>query len=124
MVDGGFVNLFWFYAYDFVRVFPDHKLAGRLYNEGVNTLENCIKLFDIGYWSRYNLCPAEWYPEIDPATITYQHLHVTQCEFLYKLTGKEIFREYAELFNSQITALNILKMYIKKYSALKKMKRI
>ena len=111
-------------VYDFVRVFPDHQLAKKIFNEGVQTLEKILPLFDLGYWSRYNLCAADWYPKIDPATITYQHLHVTQFEMMYRLTGKKIFKEYKDSFKRQINLVNILRMYLTKYSALKRMGRL
>ena len=76
------------------------------------------------YWSRYNLCKADWYPEIDPATIGYQRLHITQLEMLHKLTNEKIFQEYAEKFQKQDNFLNTIKMYAKKYKSLKKLKRL
>ncbi len=109
---------------DFVRVFPEHNLARKLYNEGIETLKKCLPDFDLGYWSKYNLCQAEWYPKNDPATITYQHLHVTQLNMLYKLTNEKIFKEYAEKFKKQINIFNILRMYFSKYKSLKKLGRI
>jgi hypothetical protein len=110
--------------YDFVRVFPDHEIAMRHYQDGIKTLTNIIKEYDTGYWSRYNLCKADWYPEIDLATITYQHLHISQLELVYRLTNNEIFKTYAVRFKKQINAINILKMYRKKYRGLKKLKRL
>ncbi|MCK4448328.1 MAG: hypothetical protein KAW56_14755 [Candidatus Marinimicrobia bacterium] len=110
--------------YDFVRVFPENKLAKKLFEEGIQTIIKILPQFDLGYWSRYNLCDAEWYPSVDPATITYQHLHVTQLSMLYRLTNEDIFTEYAERFQKQIKFRNVLRMYFSKYSALKIMGRI
>jgi len=110
--------------YDFVRVFPEHQLAKKLFDDGVNTLKNCLSEFDIGFWSKYNLCSADWYPKIDPATVTYQHLHVTQLKMLNKLTGEEIFGQYADKFESQINFINIIRMYWKKFKALKQIGRL
>ncbi len=109
---------------DFLRVFQEHKLARKLYDEGIETLKNSLPDFDLGYWSKYNLCEAEWYPQNDPATITYQHLHITQLNMLYKLTGEKIFDDYAKKFKKQINIFNILKMYFKKYKSLKKLGRL
>ena len=109
---------------DFVRVFPKNILAKKLYDDGIKTLKNSIKEFDLGYWSKYNLIEADWYPKNDPSTITYQHLHVTQLNMLYNLTSEEIFKEYADKFKSQIKLTNIAKMYFSKYSALKKLGRL
>lgn len=111
-------------VYDFVRVFPENKLAGKIYEDGICTLKNILPEYDLGYWSRYNLCKAEWYPEIDPATIGYQRLHITQLEMLFKLTGEKIFNEYAEKFRAQDNLTNIVRMYLNKYKSLKKLKRL
>lgn len=110
--------------YDFVRVFPENKLAKKIFDEGISTIENILPEFDLGYWSRYNLCQAEWCPEVDPATVGYQLLHIVQLEMLFKLTGKEIFKEYADKFQKQKNISNTLKMYFVKFKALKKIGRL
>ncbi len=110
--------------YDFMRVFPENKLAKKIFNDGIATLKKILTEYDLGYWSRYNLCMADWYPEIDPATIGYQRLHITQLEMLYKLTGEVVFKEYAERFKEQDNLRNSLKMYGVKYTALKKIGRL
>jgi len=109
---------------DFMRVFPENQLARRLYSEGIETLEKILPEYDLGFWSRYNLCRADWYPVTDPATITYQHLHVTQLTMLYRLTGKSVFRTFAARFKEQINLANIIRMYRTKYRALKGLDRI
>jgi len=109
---------------DFMRVFPEHKLARKLYDDGIQTLKNSIHEFDLGYWSKYNLIDSDWYPKNDPSTITYQHLHVTQLKMLHNLTKEKIFIEYAEKFEKQINLINIAKMYFFKYKALKKLGRL
>lgn len=110
--------------YDFVRVFPKNSLAKKIYDDGIQTLKNILPEYDLGHWSRYNLCKADWYPEIDPATIGYQRLHITQLEMLYRLTNQEIFKEYAEKFRKQDNLINVIRMYKIKYKALKKLNRI
>jgi hypothetical protein len=110
--------------YDFVRVFPNNKIAKELFEQGIKTIVNILPEFDLGYWSRYNLCTAAWHPDIDPATITYQKLHVTQLQMLYELTGEDIFRKYVEIFSKQDRLINVLKMYYVKYKSLKKMGRL
>ncbi len=110
--------------HEFTRVFPADTLAHKLFDEGVQTLENILPQYDLGFWSRYNLCTAEWHPAIDPATISYQRLHVTQLKMLYTLTGHEVFSEFSERFQKQITSLNILRAYAVKYKALKKIGRL
>ncbi len=111
-------------VYDYVRVFPEDPLPRKIFDDGIRTLENILPDYDLGYWSRYNLCRAEGYPDPDPATIGYQRLHVTQLDMLHRLTGNGLFRRYADIFNRQDTPANALKMYVKKAGALKKIGRL
>lgn len=110
--------------YDFVRVFPENARAHKIFNEGIITLENILPQYDLGFWSRYNLCRADWHPEIDPATITYHRLHIRQLEMLYHLTKKLIFQTYADKFKEQDIWLNRIRMYKMKYRSLKKIGRL
>ena len=109
---------------DFLRVFPENKVAQKLYEDGIGTIKKSLPQFDLGYWSKYNLVDADWYPKNDPSTITYQHLHVTQLKMLYKLTNEDIFNLFAEKFEKQINILNIARMYWNKYRSLKKLGRL
>jgi hypothetical protein len=111
-------------VHEYYRAFPDNKTAKKIFDEGIQTLENILPQYDLGFWSKYNLCEADWYPEIDPATVGYQHLHIIQLEMLHKLTQREIFNQYAALFKKQDTTRNALKMYKIKYKALKKIGRL
>jgi hypothetical protein len=113
-----------FGLYDYVRVFPQNKTAQELFAEGTNTLSKILPRYDLGFWSRYNLCQTEWYPEIDPATIQYQRLHIAQLKVLYRITSNQIFQKYANIFNSQDTFRNALKMYNLKFRSLKKINRL
>ena len=110
--------------HEFTRVFPEHALARRLFEDGLTTLENVLPEYDLGFWSRYNLCRAPWHPETDPATIAYQRLHVNQLTMLYRLTGRDIFKQYAGRFREQDTLINALRMYRIKFKALKKIGRL
>jgi hypothetical protein len=107
-----------------MRVFPENTLAKRIFSDGFETLKHILPAYDLGYWSRYNLCQAPWYPEVDPATLGYQRLHVTQLRLLYRLTGETKFQEYAEKFSAQEKLVNIIRMYRIKYKSLKKIGRI
>lgn len=111
-------------VYDFIRVFPENQRTKKLFDNGINTLENILPQYDMKFWSKYNLCKADWYPSVDPATIGYQRLHVNQLEMLYKLTGKTIFNQYCDIFSKQDSLINALKMYRIKISALKKIGRL
>lgn len=109
---------------DFVRVFPENTLAKGLLEDGLETLRNVLPEFDAGFWSKYNLCKAPWYAKVDLATITYQHLHITQLTMLYEFSGDDIFHTYAEKFKKQLTPANALRMYFSKYRSLKSIGRI
>ncbi len=113
-----------FGIYDFVRVFPDNSLARDIFNRGIQTVKNILPEYNLGYWSRYNLCRAEFYPDIDPATIQYQRLHVAQLNILYQITAENIFSEYADQFASQDRFINSIKMYRAKFKSLKKIGRL
>lgn len=105
--------------YDFMRVFPENMMAKKIFDDGIQTIINILPEFDLGFWSRYNLCSAEWHPKIDPATIGYQRLHVNQLQMLHLLTKDDIFREYADIFRKQDSLFNALRMYFLKYKSLK-----
>lgn len=109
---------------DFVRVFPENKQARRLLEDGINCVANTIHLFDLGFWSRYNYCRAKWHPEVDPATIQYQRLHISQLQVLHRLTSKKIFADYLQKFQKQDNLLNALRMYKLKFSSLKQIGRL
>jgi hypothetical protein len=110
--------------YDFIRAHPDDAFAQKIFNEGVDTLVNILPEYDLGFWSKYSLCRAEFHPEVDPSTIGYHHLHILQLELLYRLTGQEIFQKYSRKWSSYSNLLNMIKMYAIKYRALKKMDRL
>ncbi|KPJ58071.1 MAG: hypothetical protein AMJ46_14715 [Latescibacteria bacterium DG_63] len=110
--------------YDFVRACPENDLAHRLFWEGIETLMRALPAYDLGFWTRYNYCRADFYPDVDPATVGYHRLHITQLRMLYRLTRKEVFREYAESWARYDVPGNIARMYLIKYRALKKMSRL
>jgi heparosan-N-sulfate-glucuronate 5-epimerase len=110
--------------YDFLRVFPNHSLAQLIYNQGIATLIKVLPRYDMGYWSKYSLCEAEFHPAIDPATIGYHHLHIIQLELMFRLTSQELFNNYCQQWKNYHGFSNIIKMYWLKYRSLKKMKRL
>ncbi len=110
--------------YDFIRTHLEDSLAQKILNDGIDTLVNILPEYDMGFWSKYSLCRADFHPEVDPSTIGYHHLHILQLELLFRLSGREIFREYARKWSSYSNLLNMVKMYVIKYRALKKMNRL
>jgi hypothetical protein len=110
--------------YDYLRVFPGHQMAQEVFEMGLSTLMQVLPRYDIGYWSKYSLCEAEFHPKVDPSTIGYHFLHIVQFRLMHRLTGQMIFKEYSDKWSQNIKLINILKMYWVKYKALKKMDRI
>jgi heparosan-N-sulfate-glucuronate 5-epimerase len=110
--------------YDYIRVFRDDQQAHDIFKKGLETLIKVLPEYDLGYWSRYNLCKADWHPDIDPATRQYQRLHVVQLKLLFKMTGVQVFEDYSYKFHKQDTLLNALRMYVLKYKSLKKIGRL
>jgi len=111
-------------VYDLVRVFPKLKEARKVFDDGITCLERILPEFDMGFWTKYDLCNADWYPKVNPATIGYQRLHATQLELLYKISKKETFKSYAKKFRKQDRFINAIKMYKIKFGALKKIGRL
>ena len=71
----------------------NNERAATLFNEGICSLKNLLKYYDLGYWSRYDLFK---FPLANPASYTYHELHIEQLKALYILTKEKIFSEYSE----------------------------
>lgn len=110
--------------YDFIRVDREHRVATKIFNEGVQTLTKVLTHYDMGFWSKYSLCEAPYHPKIDPSTIGYHYLHIVQLKLLYRLTNKEIFKTFSDRWSKYVNWKNIMRMYFIKYQALRKMKRL
>ena len=80
--------------YDFWQL-TDDAAAEKLWKEGVRTLTNNMHRFDSGYWSMYDEAPLAMK---NIASSFYHKLHIVQLEVMFKLTGHETFKEYAEKF--------------------------
>lgn len=109
---------------DFHRAFPENELSKNLFESGFKTILNCLPDFDLGFWSRYNYCTAEFYPPIDPATLGYQRLHVLLLKVLNKIRTSEILVKYINRWENQIGFFNYLRSSRLKYSSLKWLNRI
>ncbi|MBU4444930.1 D-glucuronyl C5-epimerase family protein [bacterium] len=128
VLDGHIFSLFG--IYDFVRAVPPtvdknyHELAKKLFNDGIESLIYRLPQFDMGYWLRFNLCQMEHYPAIDPCTIGYLRLVINQLEVLYDITKNEELKKFKNRIVTYNRIGNILRMYLVKYKALKKLSRI
>ncbi len=128
VLDGHSFSLFG--IYDFVRaVQPNidkeaHELARKIFLEGIEGLVSWLPDFDLGYWVRFNYCELEGYPKYDPCTINYLRVVTTQLDILYRITGEEILKKFADKFRGYRKPANIMKMYGQKYRSLRKLNRL
>ncbi len=87
----GFIWALWG-VYDYYLVTGD-EIAEKLFSRGVKTLETDIDEFDMGFWSLYELSGTKLKMV---ASRFYHNLHIVQLEVMYRLTGKDVFRKYAD----------------------------
>ena len=90
----------------------------------MQTILNAIPDFDLGFWTRYNYCIADFYPRIDPATLRYQRLHIMQLRVMYSIFQDNYLDEVCQRWTKQISAFNYLRAGFIKYRALKKLNRV
>lgn len=128
VLDGHIFSLFG--LYDYIRAVPEeinpegHRLAVRLFNEGVEGLLLQLPRFDMGFWFRFNRCDLPGYPQNDPCTIGYLRLVRQQLLILFRITGKEELHTFSEKCRHYDKIGNILKMYRHKFRSLKKLNRL
>lgn len=113
-----------FGVHDFMRVFPDNSLAISIFNSGVQSLIKSLSTYDLGNWTRYNYCQAEFYPKIDTATLSYQRIHIMLLTAMNRINPAREFEEKISTWKKQITIWNTLNAYKNKYFELKHLKRI
>ena len=78
--------------YDFAVHTGDER-ARQLWNDAVSTLSNCLEMFDLGYWSMYDLPGTRMR---NPASWFYHALHIVQLRIMARLTGLDVFATYAD----------------------------
>jgi hypothetical protein len=104
---------------------PDgHRLACRLFDEGIDGLIKQFPRFDLGYWTRFCRCDLPGYPPDDPCTIGYLRLVSKQLLLLHHLSGREELLRFARSCERYNTLPGILKMYRLKFNALKRLNRL
>jgi hypothetical protein len=91
----GFIWASWG-VYDYFLA-TDDPVAHRLFNQAVETLAANLQRYDAGFWSLYEQSGTRLKMLASPF---YHHLHIIQLKILYQLTGEEIFRRYAEKWES------------------------
>jgi len=94
--------------FDYWRITGDKKTK-ELFDKGVETVAKNLTNFDSGYWSYYD----DEYPYIADY-FYHKAVHIPQLKVLYQMTGKKIFKEYADkwetYFNEPYYTLYKLKM--------------
>lgn len=97
----GFISTLWgIFEYELVT---NDSRARLLFNEGITSLEHFLPEYDIGWASLYSLQHLRkslWLKDV--ASLFYQTLHVRQLEVLYQLTGRKIFEEYRQKWESYL----------------------
>lgn len=73
------------------------ECAHGLWKEAVRTLKENISSFDVGFWSLYEHSGTRMKMLASPF---YHSLHIVQLKVMHKLTGEDIFRTYAERWDS------------------------
>lgn len=79
-----------FGVFDYLKYFKNPKI-GILYQNALDGLQNNLKLYDTGYWTRYDL-----YPMSRLASRVYQRVHIQQLNILYRITSNSIFKNFAD----------------------------
>lgn len=78
--------------WDYSKVLSDGE-SFEIVNKSLASLEKKLADFDIGYWSKYD--------ENKRITSPFYHsLHISQLKVMYDLTGRQIYLEYAQKWES------------------------
>ncbi len=104
---------------DLLRVAATDRLE-KLFREGMKTIKGVVALFDLGFWTKYDLCDITVGQEkLNPATVHYQFLHIDQMNVLHKITADSFFGDYARKWEGYVKVSNRLKAYLLKYKRLR-----
>lgn len=79
----------WWGLYDYVKLTHDNGKYNKILIKTLDSLIYILPKMKNSYWSMYSLDGLI-------ASPFYHNLHIAQMEAMYDLTGKEIFKEYAE----------------------------
>lgn len=79
----------WWGLFDYVLTTHDEDYYHDKLEKSCKALEEHLSSFSSSYWSMYDLAGHI-------ASPFYHHLHIAQMQAMYKLTGHDIFKQYAE----------------------------
>ncbi|MBN2569941.1 MAG: hypothetical protein JXB42_10980 [Deltaproteobacteria bacterium] len=86
----GFIWASWG-VYDYFLA-TGEPVAKTLFDQLIETLGAKLHLYEAGFWSLYEQSGTRLKMLASPF---YHHLHIVQLEILYRLTGREIFHQFA-----------------------------
>lgn len=86
----GFIWAAWG-VYDYLLATGDER-AAELFERSIETISHNLPDYDTGYWSLYEQSGTRLKMMASPF---YHHLHIVQLQILFRLTGRESFRQYA-----------------------------
>jgi len=95
VLNGFIFSLFGLYD---LAIHSKSEEAKFFFAQGVESLKNILKFYDLKYWSQYYLFD---YPNNYPASFTYHILAAEQLIALHFLTGENIFLIYSEKWKKQ-----------------------
>jgi len=75
------------------RLATKDPIASELFSRAVRTLSSNVKNYDIGFWSLYEQSGTRLKMI---ASSFYHSLHIIQLQVLYRITGNQVFQQYAE----------------------------
>ena len=92
---------------DYCKFFKEEN-AQKILDRTLKSLESILPKFDLGYWSMYEdgmrICSP-----------FYHKLHIAQLTVMYELTGKEVYKVYADKFEKyQGSWINRNRAFVKK----------
>lgn len=87
----GFIRATWG-VYDYWLA-TGEEAARQLFGATISTLRRNLEKYDAGFWSLYDLAGTRLKMLASPF---YHRLHVAQFGVLHRLTGEELFAQYAE----------------------------
>ncbi len=105
----GFIWATWG-IYDFYLTTGDSHVRS-LFDDAIRTIADNLQYFDIGFWSLYE--QSGTYLKMIASSF-YHRLHIVQLQVLYRLTSKDVFRQYMQRWeNYQAKPLNknVAKIY-------------
>lgn len=85
----------WWGLYDYVLLTHDEGAYRQKLEKSLDTLVKSLPRFEYAFWSRYDFGTKL-------ASPFYHRLHIAQMQAMYALTGKDVFKKYADKWIGQL----------------------